>query len=144
MVLYLAASHCEIEIGKREHRMTLIERLESRREALTVQEVAELLGVSDKHIYEMVADGTLPAFHVGRSVRLDPQDVADWLRKKGSPAVQGRDEKGSEKPRVLNRTGHGSSDYAVHSVLRRTVHDLEAAAVLDGAANGQGSTTEKS
>jgi excisionase family DNA binding protein len=62
--------------------MTLIERLEGQRKALTVQEVAELLGVSDKHIYEMTADGTLPSFHVGRSVRLDPQDVADWLCKK--------------------------------------------------------------
>ena len=62
--------------------MTLIQVLESRREALTVQEVADLLGVSDKHIYEMIADGRLPAFHVGKSIRLDPQDVADWLRAK--------------------------------------------------------------
>jgi excisionase family DNA binding protein len=62
--------------------MTLIQLLESRKKALTVQEIAELLGVSDKHIYEMTADGTLPAFYVGRSVRLDPQDIADWLRKK--------------------------------------------------------------
>jgi excisionase family DNA binding protein len=62
--------------------MTLIQVLESREKALTVHEVAELLGVSDKHIYEMTADGTLPAFYVGRSVRLDPQDIADWLRKK--------------------------------------------------------------
>jgi excisionase family DNA binding protein len=62
--------------------MTLIQRLESRERALTVHEVAELLGVSQKHIYEMTADGTLPAFYVGRSVRLDPQDIADWLRKK--------------------------------------------------------------
>jgi excisionase family DNA binding protein len=62
--------------------MTLIQLLESRKKALTVHEMAELLGVSEKHIYEMTADGTLPAFHVGRSVRLDPQDIADWLRKK--------------------------------------------------------------
>jgi excisionase family DNA binding protein len=62
--------------------MTLIQLLESRKKALTVHEIAELLGVSEKHIYEMTADGTLPAFYVGRSVRLDPQDIADWLRKK--------------------------------------------------------------
>src|SRR5437763_17194845 len=58
--------------------MTLIQALESRREALTVQEVADLLGVSDKHIYEMIADGRLPAFRVGRSVRIDPPHIADW------------------------------------------------------------------
>jgi excisionase family DNA binding protein len=96
--------------------MTLIQILESRGEALTVQEVAELLGVSDKHIYEMVADGTLPAFYVGRSVRLDPQDIADWLRRRKLPVDQGRDEKLPQKRRVLNRNGYGIR----HSVLRNS------------------------
>lgn len=81
--------------------MTLVEKLESRQEALTVQEVAEILGVSDKHIYEMAADGTLPSFHVGRSIRLDPQDVADWLRKKKSPALQDRGAVPLEKRRAI-------------------------------------------
>lgn len=118
--------------------MTLIQILESRREALTVQEVAELLGVSAKHLYEMVADGTLPAFYVGRSVRLDPQDIADWLRKKKLAPIEGRDEKRSQNRRVLNRTGNGRSERAVYGVLRSKVHHLEAAAAIDGAANGQG------
>src|SRR5215471_17060790 len=106
--------------------MTLIQILESRGEALTVQEVAELLGVSDKHIYEMVADGTLPAFYVGRSVRLDPQDIANWLRKKKLPAGHDRAEKRPQKRRVLNRNGYGSSSSAVHNALRRKVQHLEA------------------
>jgi excisionase family DNA binding protein len=126
--------------------MTLIQILESRGEALTVQEVAELLGVSDKHIYEMVADGTLPAFYVGRSVRLDPQDIADWLRKKRFPVVHGRDEKRPQKRRAPNRNGHGSGNSAVHNALRRKVQHLEAAAVIDGLTTGQGldKTAEKS
>jgi excisionase family DNA binding protein len=126
--------------------MTLIQILESRGEALTVQEVAELLGVSDKHIYEMVADGTLPAFYVGRSVRLDPQDIADWLRKKRLPVVQARDQKRPQKRRVLSRNGHGSGNSAVHNALRRKVQHLEAAAVIDGVTNGQGldKTAQKS
>jgi excisionase family DNA binding protein len=118
--------------------MTLIQILESRGEALTVQEVAELLGVSDKHIYEMVADGTLPAFYVGRSVRLDPQDIADWLRKRKLPVVQGREMR-PQKRRVLNRNGHGSGSSAVHNALRRKIQHLEAAAVIDGS-----KTAEKS
>ena len=112
--------------------MTLIEILESRREALTVREVAELLGVSEKHIYEMAAGGRLPAFYVGRSVRLDPQDVADWLRKKKPPAVEGRHEKHSEKRKVINGTGDGSDHRAVYRILRSKIQDLEAAAEMDG------------
>jgi excisionase family DNA binding protein len=118
--------------------MTLIQILESRGEALTVQEVAELLGVSDKHIYEMVADGTLPAFYVGRSVRLDPQDIADWLRRRKPPVCQGRDEKLPQKRRVLNRSGHGSGNSTVHNALRRKVQHLEAAAVIDDLTTKQG------
>jgi excisionase family DNA binding protein len=124
--------------------MTLIQILESRGEALTVQEVAELLGVSDKHIYEMVADGTLPAFYIGRSVRLDPQDIADWLRKKKFPVVQGRAEKRPQKRQATNR--HDSGNSAVHNALRRKIQHLEAAAVIDGVATRQGleKTAEKS
>jgi len=117
--------------------MRLIQVLESRREALTVHEVANLLGVSDKHIYEMTADGTLPAFHVGRSVRLDPQDVADWLRKKRSPAVEIRDRRCFARSKVLNRTKHASDSRVVYPVLRTKIHDLEAAAAMDDSSNGQ-------
>ena len=116
--------------------MTLIQVLESRREALTVHEVASLLGVSDKHIYEMTADGTLPAFHVGRSVRLDPQDVADWLRKKRSAAAESRNERCPEKRKTLNRPGHESGNKAVFRVLRAKVHDLEASTAMDDSSNG--------
>lgn len=111
--------------------MTLIERLEGRREALTVQEVAELLGVSDKHIYEMTADGTLPSFHIGRSIRLDPQDIADWLRKRKSSASQGSGIKPVDKRRAMGRVTHGPEDSAVYGALRRKRDHLEAAAAID-------------
>jgi excisionase family DNA binding protein len=110
--------------------MTLIQVLESREKALTVQEVAELLGVSDKHIYEMSADGTLPAFYVGRSVRLDPQDVADWLRKKGLIPAKRPAEGRSPKHRALNRSQNGDTK-VVYRVLRSKVHHLEAATAIE-------------
>lgn len=110
--------------------MTLIQVLESREKALTVQEVAELLGVSDKHIYEMTADGTLPAFYVGRSVRLDPQDVADWLRKKGPIPTKRPAESRSSKHRALNRSQNGDTKVA-YRVLRNKVHHLEAATAIE-------------
>ena len=62
--------------------MNLIERLETRTGAMKVAELCELLGVDDKHVYRMAARGKLPCFHVGGSVRFDPQEVANWLRMK--------------------------------------------------------------
>lgn len=64
--------------------MNLIEQLESRTGAMKVSELCELLGVDDKHVYRMAARGKLPSFHVGGSVRFDPQEVANWLRSKYS------------------------------------------------------------
>ena len=110
--------------------MTLIQVLESREKALTVQEVAELLGVSDKHIYEMTADGTLPAFYVGRSVRLDPQDVADWLRKKRPIPTKRTAKSRSQEHRALNRSQNGDAE-VVYRVLRSKVHHLEAATAIE-------------
>jgi excisionase family DNA binding protein len=64
--------------------VNLIEQLESRTGAMKVSELCELLGVDDKHVYRMAARGKLPSFHVGGSVRFDPQEVANWLRSKYS------------------------------------------------------------
>jgi excisionase family DNA binding protein len=60
--------------------LNLIEELESRRGAMKVSELTELLGVDDKHIYRMAARGQLPSFRVGGAVRFDPHEVANWLR----------------------------------------------------------------
>jgi excisionase family DNA binding protein len=49
---------------------------------MKVSELCELLGVDDKHVYRMAARGKLPSFHIGGSVRFDPQEVANWLRSK--------------------------------------------------------------
>src|SRR5205809_7682419 len=96
--------------------MTLIQVLESRREALTVQEVANLLGVSDKHIYEMIADGRLPAFHVGKSIRLDPQDVADWLRAKRPLASHTGKRKTSRVFKHINQSQPGNGNARLQGV----------------------------
>jgi excisionase family DNA binding protein len=108
--------------------MTLIQVLESREKALTVRETAELLGVSDKHIYELAADGTLPAFHVGRSVRLDPQDVADWLRRRKPIFAKLPAEERSPKHRTRTQDLNTNP---VYRVLRSKIRHLEAAAAID-------------
>jgi excisionase family DNA binding protein len=62
--------------------VNLIEKLEARTGAMKVSELCELLGVDDKHVYRMAARGKLPSFHIGGSVRFDPQEIANWLRLK--------------------------------------------------------------
>ncbi len=62
--------------------LNLIEELESRHGAMKVSDLTEILGVDDKHIYRMAAQGKLPSFRVGGAVRFDPQEVANWLRLK--------------------------------------------------------------
>jgi len=46
---------------------------------LSVRQVAEHLGVSEKTVRRMAARGSLPCYHVGRLVRFAPGDVFLWL-----------------------------------------------------------------
>ena len=115
--------------------MTLIETLERREEALNVRQVAELLGVSAKHIYELAAQGKLPAFRVGKAVRFDPQDVADWLRKR-KPSNERQETTKSQKPKSSkpNQSGEKQSTSPAH-IWRNRISSLEVA-LSDSSANG--------
>jgi excisionase family DNA binding protein len=50
------------------------------REWLSVQQVAEHLGVSNMTIYRVIDDGDLLAYRIGRSLRIDAADVERYLR----------------------------------------------------------------
>lgn len=115
--------------------MTLIEILETREEALDVHQVAELLKVSERHIYELAANGSLPAFRVGKVIRFDSQDVADWLRKKRP--VEERDTR--RKPRERKNPSWNENMKRVNSadqIWRERVRCLEAALAIDNPADG--------
>jgi excisionase family DNA binding protein len=48
---------------------------------LTVDEVARLLRVNRKTLYELIARGVLPGAHrIGRHFRVHREAVLDWLR----------------------------------------------------------------
>lgn len=115
--------------------MTLIQILESREEALDVHQVAELLKVSERHIYELAANGSLPAFRVGKVIRFDPQDVADWLRRKKPTDKQHnpRNLEKRENPKA-NRDGHASIVPA--HVWRNKADSLEAVLAMDNSSSG--------
>src|SRR5215470_2385917 len=106
--------------------MTLIEILEGRKEALDVHQMAELLKVSEQHVYELAADGSLPSFRVGKAVRFDPQDIADWLRKKKQGHQSPPKSQGHEGTK-LNRS---RAENAVPvQVWRNKINSLEAALI---------------
>jgi excisionase family DNA binding protein len=60
----------------------IIVQLQQRRNALKASELATLLGVTPQHVYKMAAQQDIPSFRVGRSVRFDPRQVAEWLHRK--------------------------------------------------------------
>ncbi len=59
--------------------LQLISILRQRTTALTVADVAQLLAVSEQTIYRQVRRGLIPALRLGDVVRIDPQQLADWL-----------------------------------------------------------------
>lgn len=67
--------------------MKLLDILSKRTTALKVAEVAEMLGVTQQHVYKMAASGQLPSFRVAGAVRFDPDDLAQWLRRKAPHPV---------------------------------------------------------
>ena len=60
--------------------LDLPSRIERRRKALTVPELAGIIGISDSKLYEFIKQGHLPSYRIGGAVRLDPALVAKWLR----------------------------------------------------------------
>ncbi len=65
--------------------MTLAEQLRSKKKALTVEELADLLGIALRTLYKEVEDDHIPFFRVRTSIRFDPHQVADWLEMKMPP-----------------------------------------------------------
>ena len=50
------------------------------RRLMTVDEVAELLHQSSRQVWRLIANGELPVVRIGRSVRINPQALATFLR----------------------------------------------------------------
>jgi excisionase family DNA binding protein len=59
----------------------LCQQLRAVKKAMTVSEVADLLHVSERHIYALVQKGEIPSFKVGSAVRFDPESLWTWLQK---------------------------------------------------------------
>src|SRR5437763_129325 len=51
-----------------------------RRRAWTVKELAELLNMSPRSLYDQIDSGRLEAYKIGDALRLCPAATLDWLR----------------------------------------------------------------
>jgi len=60
--------------------MSIIETIEKRSSALKVGELARLLDVTPQHIYRLASAGLIPCFRIEGAIRLDPHEVAIWLK----------------------------------------------------------------
>ena len=68
--------------------MTIVEQIEQRASALKVNELAEMLQVTPQHIYRLASAGLIPCIRIEGAIRLDPQEVAGWLRSRQPKAVR--------------------------------------------------------
>jgi excisionase family DNA binding protein len=53
--------------------------MDTQHEYLKVPEIAEELRIARSRAYELVADGTIPAVRIGRSVRVSRKELERWL-----------------------------------------------------------------
>lgn len=54
-------------------------RIEDLPDVLTVKQVAEVLQCSDKHVYDLAAEGAIRRIKVGRLVRIPRQALVEFL-----------------------------------------------------------------
>jgi len=49
-------------------------------EWLSLKEVQRLLGIGRTKVYELVTTGELPAVRIGRCIRVNRQELDEWVR----------------------------------------------------------------
>jgi excisionase family DNA binding protein len=57
----------------------------SQPQLLTIDQLAQRLGITVRHVRRLVADKRVPYYKVGRLVRFDPAEITDWLATRRVP-----------------------------------------------------------
>jgi excisionase family DNA binding protein len=70
---------------------------------LTIDQLAEQLNVSVRHVRRLVAERRVPYLKVGRLIRFDPSEVAEWLDEARHPQRQVADRGCRLNPRAARR-----------------------------------------
>jgi excisionase family DNA binding protein len=58
--------------------------MQAAHEFLTIQEVARVLKVTTRRAYKLCRNGLLPHVRLGRQIRVDPDQLNQWIAKGGS------------------------------------------------------------
>jgi excisionase family DNA binding protein len=57
-------------------------------ELMTMDQLAERLGVTRRHVRRLVDERRVPFLRVGRFIRFDPAEIADWLNGNRVPGLR--------------------------------------------------------
>lgn len=55
---------------------------------LTMEELAERLGVTRRHVRRLVAERRVPFVRVGRFIRFEPAEISSWLDQARTAALR--------------------------------------------------------
>jgi excisionase family DNA binding protein len=96
--------------------------LADRQTALTVKDVAEVLKVSRRLIYQLVQIGEIPHFRVGGAVRFEPTALSKWLR--GKMRAKGKEAEIDRAYREMERTAQTGMAISGHLLLTLLWRDV--------------------
>ena len=68
-------------------RPLLMRKLEAPDDILTVDQLAEYLGIAKQRVYEAVSKNTIPYFKVGKSLRFRRSVIEKWIESKSVPVA---------------------------------------------------------
>ena len=63
----------------------ILEFLQKHAALLDSKDLAQLLGFPPAYVDRLAARGDIPAFHIGKLFRFDPDEIAAWIKKKHMP-----------------------------------------------------------
>ena len=76
---------------------------------LTVNDVARRLSVSPSKVYSLIAAGTLPAYRIGSSIRIRPEELTDFIQSNRTGAVRTSPNEKANCRTVLRHLGQRSN-----------------------------------
>jgi excisionase family DNA binding protein len=60
-------------------------KLDSIPELMSIDQLAQRLGITVRHVRRLVAERRVPCYKVGRLVRFDPDEIGEWLHDRRRP-----------------------------------------------------------
>jgi excisionase family DNA binding protein len=62
-------------------------KLDSIPELMSIDQLAQRLGITVRHVRRLVAERRVPYYKVGRLVRFDPEEIGEWLSDRRRPVA---------------------------------------------------------